>query len=336
MKNFSERVGGQETPTPVLVGVDGSPSAQNALDWAAAEASATRRPLHIVHCFSRPVMELPLGISDDFSEPRRVMELPPATRERRPIGGISSADGVLAQAELSARLAAPDVKATTELVVAAPAPALLHRAEEAALVVLGSRGLGGCAALLVGSVSQAVAGHAACPVVVVRPRPHHRRSAPRVVVGVDGSEVSTPAVDFAFETAARRGAGLTAVLAMSPPRTARRRHKDPAGSLADDPLRLLTKALDEAWRRWPNVPVTLKLASTRPSDALVAESTGADLVVVGSRGRGGLRGSLLGSVSQVVVHDARCPVAVVRPHRSGSHHSFTTSPREAQEVRHAQ
>lgn len=184
----------------IVVGVDGSSAGQDAVDWAAAEAAAQHRPLSIVHGFIWPLIrpKVPLG----------PMSGGPAG------GGLqAAAQRVLAEAEARARSMAPDVEVTTKLVVAAPAPALLDQAKDADLVVVGSRGLGGFAGLLIGSVGVKIAAHAPCPVVVVRPRSagHPHSSSGRVVVGVDGSEISGLAVDFAFEVAARRGVGVTAV-----------------------------------------------------------------------------------------------------------------------------
>lgn len=315
-------VGGQGGPAPILVGVDGSSSSQEALDWATAEASAARRPLHIVHCF-----------------PHAMMELPPRAGERSHAGGIRAGERLLAEAELLARLVAPDITVTGELIVSAPAPALLRKAEGAALLVLGSRGLGRLMDVLVGSVGVAVAGHAACPVVVVRPGSNdRRRTSRRVVVGVDGTEASAAAVDFAFEAAARRGGDITALIAWSAPvsrahparrelsRASERKHR-----------RLLGEALDGPRRTFPDVVVSYEVVSGRPAHTLVAESIGADLVVVGSRGRGGLRGLLQGSVSQALLHHSPCPVAVIPPLRVGIRsHTTAIHRNRTQEVRDAQ
>lgn len=261
----------QSQQAPIVVGVDGSSSGQDAVDWATAEAAAER---------------------------------------------------VLEEAENRARSASPDLEVTTRLVVAAPVQALLEQARDAELVVLGSRGLGGFLGLLIGSVGVEVAAHAPCPVVVVRPQSvdHPRSSVGPVVVGVDGSEISALAIGFAFEVAARRGVGVTAVHAWSGP--------IPAGvvgefapvvvdvdTIEQDQEQLLTEAVAGARSRFPEVGIEMKLARAHPGHALVAESAGAALVVVGSRGRGGFRGMLLGSVSHAVLHHADCPVAVIRPRR---------------------
>lgn len=307
--------GHQADQARILVGVDGSPSAQEALDWAAAEAATSRRPLHIVHCCVQPVMELPLGPTGYPVGPQRVMELPRRAGERPPVGGgIHAGERILAEAEVFARLVAPDADVTTEIVLGGAAGSLLRKAEDAALVVVGSRGLGGFMGLLVGSVGTALAGQAACPVVVVHPRAHDRRPARRIVVGVDGSEVSGPAVDFAFQTAARQRVGVTAVLAWSMPVGGHAAWMQPMHMIERAQQRVLAQALDGAQQQFPDVDVTCEVVRARPGPMLVTASSDADLVVVGSRGRGGLRGLLLGSVSQDVLHHAQCPVAVVRPH----------------------
>jgi nucleotide-binding universal stress UspA family protein len=191
----------------VLVGVDGSVSAQGALAWAAAEASFRQSPLRIVHAFTWPMISNPLDLTVDGYMSN---------------GLQAAAEQVLAEAESHARTVAPDIKVTDELFVAGAAPTLLSQAQDAELVVTGSRGLGGFRGLLVGSVSAAVAAHAPCPVIVVHPHrdgtAYPARPTGRVVVGVDGSEVSTAAIRFALQEAARRHIGVTAVGAALPPR----------------------------------------------------------------------------------------------------------------------
>ena len=288
---------------PIVVGVDGSTSAQDALDWAAAEASAMHRPLRIVHGFIWPLMRVPLGPSS----------IGP------PDGGLRAvAERVLADAETRAQSVAPDVKVTSELVVGAATPALLGQAHDAELLVVGSRGLGGFTGLLVGSVGVAVAAHAPCPVVVVHPRPddHLTPAAGRIVVGTDGSELSASAIRFAFQAAARRKVGLTAVHAWTPRFSAYPALVIPLDRIEAVERHTLLETLESARRTFPEVDVEVKLVHDKhnhPGRTLIEESAGAELVVVGSRGHGGFAGLLLGSVSQSVLEHANCPVAVVRP-----------------------
>lgn len=282
-------------PAPVVVGVDGSESGRDALDWAVAEAATRLRPLWIVHACPAPVDSGPLG---------PVPSLVPCT-------GTSD---VLREAARRAQLIAPEVEVTTRLVLGGPVPAILG--QRAGLIVLGSRGQRGVRRALAGSVGVAVSAHAQCPVVVVPPL-HQVASGPsrtQVVVGVDGSDLSSPAIGFALHAAAQRGVGLTALHAWTP--------RPPAdiGALSDDWIASQVaerRALDSAlaqWRlRFPAVDIRPKLVCGDPAHWLAAESAGAALLVVGSRGRGCMTGVLFGSVSQVVLHAARCPIAVVRP-----------------------
>jgi nucleotide-binding universal stress UspA family protein len=189
---------------------------------------------------------------------------------------------------------------------------VLHHARQAPLVVLGDRGLGGFSGLIVGSVAVQVAAHAACPVLVARGSAH--LDGP-VVVGVDGSEVSDHAVGFAFEEASLRRASLRAVLAWRYPVSTGPGDMLPlvydSAELAAEEELALAEATAGWSERYPDVDVIRHLDRGRPSKVLVQESAGAQLVVVGARGRGGFTGLLLGSVSHAVLHHAQCPVAVV-------------------------
>jgi nucleotide-binding universal stress UspA family protein len=158
-------------------------------------------------------------------------------------------------------------------------------------------------------------------VVVLREgigRPIEAVEAGRVVVGVDGSELSTQALAFAFDEASLLGIGLTALHAWDVPFFDVPGHGGAGvpGAVREfkgEELRLLSESLS-GWReKYPDVDVRQTLVHEEPVKALVEASSGAALIVVGSRGRGGFRSMLLGSVSHAMVHHARCPVAVVRP-----------------------
>ena len=291
---------------PILVGVDGSVSAQAALEWAAAEAAYRRHPLHIVHTFTWPMIGDPFG--PNLTEPMN--------------DGLRAAAGLIVrEAENHARRAAPDIRVTAELVAAGAVPTLLSQAQGAELVVVGSRGLGGFRGLLVGSVSSTVAAHAPCPVIVVHPHRHGTAfpTTPtgRIVVGVDGSEISAAAIRFAFQEAARHRIGITAVHAAMPTR----QHPSlrvPADIVEQVDRQLFAEAMDSKRILIPGIDVKTKLVHSHPVQALLDEAAGAELIVVGSRGRGGFTGMLLGSVSQAVLQHAGCPVAVVHPHRAAA------------------
>jgi nucleotide-binding universal stress UspA family protein len=303
---------------PVLVGVDGSVSAQGALAWAAAEASSRRCPLRIVHTFRWPTIGSPLDMSF-VGEPNLGLE--------------SAAEWVLTEARAHAREVAPDIRVLADLFVGPAAPTLLSEAQDADLLVVGSRGVGGFRGLLVGSVSATVAAHAPCPVVVVHPHGNGTAfpASPigRIVVGVDGSEISTAAIRFAFQQAARRHIGIIAVHAAMPTR----QHPSlrvPAEIVDQIERHLFAEAMESKRVLFPAIDVQTKLVHGHAAQALIESSAGAELVVVGSHGRGGFAGMLLGSVSQAVLQHAACPVAVVRPRRTSS-----AKPSSAGELRFA-
>ena len=306
------------SPTAAVVaGVDGSLQSMHAVDWAAREAVARRCPLRIVHAFLWPLLNVPIG--------------PPAGCP--PDAGLANAaEDILADATDRARRAAPALEISADLPVCSPAAALIEASHDAGLVVVGHRGLGGFTGLLVGSVGVQTAAHAACPVIVVRnsepSKPSESGPATgRVLVGVDSSDHSRLAVDFAFTHAALHGLGLVAVHAhqwppFSASSDARIASRQPDDAQAE-PTQLLNETLAGYRDTYPDVPVQQKVVQGRPSAVLVAESAGAALTVVGSRGRGGFTGLLLGSTSQNVLHHATGPVAIVRAHPSRTGNDIT-------------
>jgi nucleotide-binding universal stress UspA family protein len=176
----------------------------------------------------------------------------------------------------------------------------LPTALDASMIVVGSASFLEMSDLADGSTAMAMAVHANVPVVVVRPGLPDARSGPsagRVVVGVDGTGLSEAAIGFAFAEARDRGCGVTLVHAVE--------HENERAA-AEAMLTSLGVG---------HMDVRTVVAADLASRALIDESAGARLVVVGSRGHGGLGGMLLGSVSQAVVHRAHCPVAVVAIHR---------------------
>jgi nucleotide-binding universal stress UspA family protein len=289
---------------PIVVGVDGSAQSLDAVGWAACEAGTRERPLRIVHAFLWPLLKVPLG-PPEFGPPDSGLQ--------------NAAEQILSTAVDRARQTAPELDISTDLPVCAPAAALIGVSHDAALVVIGHRGLGGFAGMLIGSVGIQAAAHAACPVVVVRGAdPGHGHAGPatgQVVVGVDGSGLSSQAVDFAFDHAARRGLGVRAVHVYQWPATGDPRlapYYTPE-DMRDDQARLLAETLAVFAEKHPDVPVERRVRHGQPAAVLIEESAGAALTVVGSRGRGGFTGLLLGSTSQTVLHHATGSVAIVRP-----------------------
>jgi nucleotide-binding universal stress UspA family protein len=284
---------------PVVVGYDGSQASRAALQWAAVQAQREHAPLRIVEAFELIAWVRP-------GEGRVPLE---ALRANRENALAIVADGI--------KLKYQGLSVSTVLVEESSASALITESSNARLLVLGSRGLGGWSGMLIGSVSAQVSAHAHCPVVVmpadVRPRAHDK---PTIVVGVDGSKESAQAVDFAFDQAATTGARIVAAHAWhSPPST----YEGGFGPLMFDQAEveeasrlLVAESLAGAVADHPDIEVETRLMTGQPARALLALGESADLIVVGSRGRGGFTGLLLGSVSQGVLHHARVPVAVVR------------------------
>jgi nucleotide-binding universal stress UspA family protein len=212
---------------------------------------------------------------------------------------------------------APAVPVTTTVRMAHPSVAILDAAAEAGTVVVGSRGQRPLRGALLGSTALQVATHASCPTIVVRDLGARAVSSPRrIVVGSDGSPTSQDAIAYAFAEADARGCELTVVHAWwldlaggrlidVPPATAEEMH--------ESQRRLLAEEVAGYASRYPDVVVHQVVVQDDPATALAHHSAGAELVVVGSRGRGGFRSLLLGSVSQRVLQTAECPVAVVRP-----------------------
>lgn len=288
---------------PVVVGIDGSEHSLAAADLAADEAALRRLPLEILHGLVAPVVARPAGIPPDLPPVAPAPELDDApVREW--------AEQLLREAADRVRARHPELPMVTRLRDGYPAWILTDASRQASLLVVGHRGAGGFAELLAGSVGIQVANHSACPVIVVRGQP---AAGSPVVVGVDGSEGSRHAAEFALAAADAYQVPLVALYAWPldaawPPALAQAGYPPP--STPD----LVTETLAGLTDRFPQVPVHPEVRQHTPAhEALVAASKDARLVVVGSRGRGGFRGLLLGSVSQALIHHAQCPVAVVGP-----------------------
>ncbi|GAY07338.1 universal stress protein [Pseudonocardia sp. N23] len=286
----------------IVVGVDGSSEALDAARWAGAEAARRGASVCLVAATQWAVAS-PVGVTALGQQSLRVAL-------------VEAAEDTLAEAAAEVRRTAPGVAVQTEVRPGAPAPVLLAESEQAELVVLGCRGLGGFAGLLAGSVTISVAASARCPVVVVRGIVGSSGPLP-VVVGVDGSEKGEAALAFAFSEASARRLPLVAVHvwsdAMIDPLVA------PAidwTALAAEAEEVLGERLAGWAEKYPDVEVGRRVVRDNAAATLVEMSIGAHLVVVGSRGRGALRGALLGSVSQALLRHASCPVAVVREEES--------------------
>lgn len=201
-----------------------------------------------------------------------------------------------------------------ELRCSPPVPTLVQMSDEAEMLVVGSNGRGAVARLLLGSVSSSVVHGAHCPVAVVRdedPLMPHPLQAP-VLVGIDGSPASELATAIAFDEASRRGVDLMALHAWSDVEVLELAGLD-WSAVKSEAERNLAERLAGWQERYPDVTVHRLVECDRPARQLIEKSEAAQLVVVGSHGRGGLNGVLLGSVSNAVVHSVRMPVIVARP-----------------------
>lgn len=273
---------------PIVVGFDASAGARAALRWALDEAAQTGTAVYVLYAFDWPLMPGPVGLA-------------PAVWPD--YGAQQEAEEIVAAAVTAASESHPDVQVTGNVVPGSATAVLVDRSHRARLLVLGGRGAGGFAGQLLGSTSISVCAHARCPVVVVRGR--EPAGAP-IVAGVDGSEESLLAVEFAFGLAAGRGTSLRVVRAWDPPAA------EPEVRTEAD-LAATIEELIGGWRdKYPQVSTTVQVVARPPTEALIEASADAQLVAVGSRGRGGFRGLLLGSVSQKLLYHAACPVAVIR------------------------
>ena len=271
----------------IITGYDGSPGSDEALRWAAREAQARGTTLTVCLAWAPGY----LALADDSA----VHDLAGQRGGEILARGVRHAESVLDSGDVRSVLAE-----------GRPARVLCERSRSAEMVVVGSRGLGGLAGALLGSVSWQVAGHAQGRVVVVRGhwRPVNQSPGP-VVVGADGSAASQSAVTFALEEATLRDAPIVALCALadSPGRLGGARQME------EDFSRQMT--LQE--KEHPEVTVLRQVAVGPPRSALLTAGAEAQMLVVGSRGLGGLEGMSLGSVVQAVLHHSPCPVAVVHP-----------------------
>lgn len=189
----------------------------------------------------------------------------------------------------------------------------LEQSRDADLLVLGHRS-GRARRPLSSSLDAKVVAHASCPVAVIRPfrMVPPGPSAARVVVGVEGQTRSSAAIGYAFRAAAQRGIGLAAVHAWTPRGAVDFEGViDDVGAAEENERQVLDRALDGWERRFPHVSVQARLVRGCPAGALIAESAGAALTVVGSRRRTGVRGVMAGRMSQMLIRSACCPVAVL-------------------------
>jgi nucleotide-binding universal stress UspA family protein len=275
----------------VVVGYDGSPDSERALGWAVVAAQRRERPLHLL---------IAGGTLERMTAERR-------QRHEEDLAGL--ADDAREQVGPHGTPAL-----TVDVVEGGAAERLVAAGEVASLVVVGALGHGRMSGLLMGSVSQHVSRYAPCSVAVVRQQ-HSMRSR-RVVVGVDGSKGSEPALRFAFEHASLESAPLTALYGWwATPMWSGDTMARLPGTWEEEITSAehqLSEWLSPWLQRYPDVKVTPKAIPVHPTRVLADASDQASIVVVGSRGRGAFEGLLLGSVGQGVLHAAHCTVVIAR------------------------
>lgn len=277
-------------PGAVVVGVDGSAASLRAVAVAAGQARSLGVPLRIVHAYLWPGHASSAGV--DLRARTRV-------------------DALLADARARAQAAAADVEVRTVAAEGTDFSILSQESQSAAMLVIGHRGLGSTAGLLTGAAGMRLAGRTGCPLLVVRGEAHEDGP---VVVGVELSRTTDEVLHAAFRQARSSGRGVVAVHAWEVP-----------GYLAGVPGALYGAALAgrsgiaavhaavaRAASFYPEVMLSaVEIRYGRPVAALAEVAAGASLLVVGSRGAGGFRGLVLGSVSMGAVAHAPCPVLVI-------------------------
>ncbi|MER7506072.1 universal stress protein [Nonomuraea pusilla] len=274
---------------PIVVGLDGSESSYEALDWAVDDAVRRGLSVRLAHV-RQPWQAERSGIA--ASDHQTLTE---------------RCEAMLATGTERARRRVPELRVESALITGALVERMREESRAADSMVLGSRGLGGFAGLVLGSCGLALAGHALCPVVIVR-RPEHPGG--EVVAGFDGSPDAEAGLEFALEQAAARGVPLRVLYSQPSPVVAP--HPVGYGPIpVGPPVKEIWQRLAPWREKYADVEVAESLVTGQPATALSHASRRASLVVVGSRGLGGFASAVLGSVSHAVLQRARCPVAVV-------------------------
>ena len=290
----------RNAPLGIVVGIDDSPAARVAVQWAARDAELRNIPLTLMHAVSPEV-------STWLKTP-----LPAGVMRWQQDHGRRLVDGALKVVEEACQGGGP-AGVHTEILASAAVPTLIDLSKRAEVVVTGSLGSGRWPGRLLGSVSSALLRHAHCPVAIVHdedPSMPHPAQTP-VLVGIDGSPASELATSIAFDEASRRRVGLIALHAWSDLDVSEWPGIDwPATqSMAEE---VLAERLAGWQEQYPDVQVSRAVVQAQPARQLVQQSEEAQLVVVGNRGRGGFAGMLVGSVGETVAQMARVPVIVAR------------------------
>lgn len=284
----------------IVVATDGSPAANVAVLWAARDAAMRNVALTVVHVAS--------GLLAQWSQ----IPVPKGLGEWQQRQGRQFLDEAIRIVEEQPTPGSRPPHVKSEIYYSATVPTLVDLSKDAEMIVVGSRGLGALGSLL-GSVSAGLAQYAHCPVAVIReedPALPHPAQAP-VLVGIDGSPASERATAVAFDEASRRHVDLIALHAWSDTGMLDFPGIDWAAMQSSED-ELLAERLAGWQERYPDVRIQRVVVCDRPARQIIEHAQSAQLVVVGSHGRGGFAGMLLGSVSTAVIQSVRTPVIVAR------------------------
>lgn len=284
---------GNLRPGSIVVGVDTSQASMVALDWATTHAQLTRSPMHLLHGFSpdRPDWAFGMGADDDHFK--------------------RAGERVLNRARNRIQLRDRMIQVTTGLTTSYPAAAMVRASSLASLVVVGSHGDSLLHISSIGETAHQIAGHAACPVAVVRKGSSSESEYHRITVGIDHSDQSSRALSWAFDEAERTGSEVFAVHAWQP-----RDAQDPTlgaadwDSYAERCRGFVEGRIAEQQARHPGVKVRTEVLQGNPTRTIVTESESSDVVVLGTRGDGGFDGLHLGRVARDALGHAHCPVVL--------------------------
>ncbi|WP_312978959.1 universal stress protein [Corynebacterium sp.] len=289
----------------IVVAVDGSDAGSAAVAWAANAATKRNAPLKLVTAYTMPQFMY----ADGMVPPQELYD----QLEEEAMAKINEARELVRSFD-------ENIEVSYYIAESTPIDLLLQLSEEADIVVMGSRGLGGLSGLVLGSVSSAVVSHASSPVVVVRKDNDvtvNNKYGP-VVVGVDGSDVSRKALEYAFREADARGATLRAVHSWADAQVQTSlvglaAVQSQLDAMSAQERKILQDELAPMREKYPDVKVEEVVDRDRPIQVLKDNAEDAQLLVLGSHGRGGFRGMLLGSTSRALLQYAPCPMMVVRP-----------------------
>ena len=292
----------EATRSEVVVGVDGSVSSDAAVRWAAREAAMRKRPLKLVNVAAPSLLDSAMAPNDTITQGQEDQARQIIDQARRIVGELAGEKP-------------PNVYA--QVVYAGVVPTLVDASRDAQMIVVGNRGFDTFGRHLLGSVSSGLLHHAHCPVAVVHDpesAEHAIRDDAPVLVGIDGSPASEAATALAFDEASRRSVSLVALHAWSDVGVFPilgmdwREYRDQGDEVLGERL--------AGWQeRYPDVAVHRRLVCDVPARWLLDESNKAQLVVLGSHGRGGYAGLHLGSVTSAVVQSAYVPVIVAGKRR---------------------